>query len=216
MAGLSRILPQSVYVQLDARRAHDQLNSLLYKANQGLATLHGMENDLGTIPERIEDINTEWLNNTILAKTDVVKRMPLPQSTINSMLADWQQIKEKAVQAIGSILAIYTAIPLLQCEVKDGQIICNNAAEWIKNKATFEVPSKYKEHYRLVGNVIEAANKLRYYEKKNALKSFPIDMLVNSILSAEDYTRFITEGTFEKEMSQEQFNRLYYYELSRL
>ncbi len=41
-------------------------------------------------------------------------------------------------------------------------------------------------------------------------------MLANSILSVEDYTRFITEGTFEKEMSQEQFSRLYHYELSRL
>nr|WP_315346981.1 hypothetical protein [Hoylesella enoeca] len=165
MAGLTRTLPQSVYVQLDARRAQDQLNSLLYKANQGLATLHGMENDLGALP-KLETISMDWLNGVISIKTDAVKRMPLPQETISQMLSSWQQIKEKAAQAIDDILVIYTATPLLQCEVKDGQIICNNTAEWIESKATFEVPSKYKEHYRLVGNVIEAVNKLRYYEKK--------------------------------------------------
>ena len=68
----------------------------------------------------------------------------------------------------------------------------------------------------MVGNVIEAVSKLRFYESYNGFRSFPVDMLVNSINSVEDYTRFIIDGTFEKEMSKEQFNRLYQYELSRL
>ena len=41
-------------------------------------------------------------------------------------------------------------------------------------------------------------------------------MLANSVNSVEDYTRFIIDGTFEKEMSKEQFSRAYNYELSRL
>lgn len=214
MTGLTRTLPMSIRVEYDARQAQGQLNSLLSKTNRGLEILQSMTNDLGKLP-KLEDISIEWLEGVISSKTDAVKRMPLPQSNINSMLESWQHLKEKAEQAIDAILAIYTAIPLLQCEIKNGEIICTNTAEWTENKATFEVPPKYKEHYRLVCNVIEAVNKLRFYEEKNAFKSFPIEMLINSILSVEDYTRFIIDGTFEKEMSDRQFKYAYRYELSR-
>lgn len=216
MAGLTRTLPQSVYVQLDAKQAQGQLNSILYQANQGLTTLHDLKNDLGAIPERLKDITIKWLDDVLLARIEAVKQMPLPQGTISSMISSWQDIKEKAIEAIRAIQSVLEVVPVLNCRIEEGQIICVNAVEWVKEKATYIIPSKYKEHYRLVGNVIETANKLRYYEKRNGLKSFPVEILINSILSVDDYTRFIVDGTFEKEMSQEQFNRLYHYELSRL
>ena len=132
------------------------------------------------------------------------------------MLSDWRVIKEKAAAAVASILSLHAISPKLECVLVNDKIVCTNTEEWITNKATYAIPSKYKEHYRLVGNVIEAVSKLRFYESHNGCRSFPVDMLVNSINSVEDYTRFIIDGTFEKEMSKEQFNRLYQYELSRL
>ena len=216
MAGLTRTLPTSVFVQLDERNARKQIGEVLQQANQGYEELLQMQDDLGTIPQCLEDVSIEWLDSIISHKVEAIKVMPLPQATIHTMLSDWQIIKEKAAKAVAGILSLYAISPKLECVIHNGEIICTNTEEWVANKATYAIPSKYREHYRLVGNVIEAVNKLHFYESRNGFRSFPIDMLTNSINSVEDYTRFIINGTFEKEMSSEQFNRVYHYELGRL
>ena len=216
MAGLTRTLPTSVFVQLDERNARKQIGEVLQQANQGYEELLQMQGDLGTIPSDLKHIDNEWLDSIISHKVEAIKAMPLPQATIHTMLSDWRVIKEKAAAAVASILSLHAIYPKLECVLVNDKIVCTNTEEWITNKATYAIPSKYKEHYRLVGNVIEAVSKLRFYESHNGFRSFPVDMLVNSINSVEDYTRFIIDGTFEKEMSKEQFNRLYQYELSRL
>lgn len=216
MAGLTRTLPTSVFVQIDERNARKQIREVLFVANKGYTELQQMQGDLGTIPSDLKCINNEWLDSIISHKVEAIKVMPLPQATIHTMLSDWQVIKEKAAKAVTGILSLYAISPKLECVIHNGEIICTNTEEWITNKATYAIPFKYKEHYRLLGNVIEAVTKLHFYEGKNGFKSFPIDMLANSVNSVEDYTRFIIDGTFEKEMSKEQFNRLYQYELSRL
>jgi len=216
MAGLTRTLPTSVFVQLDERNARKQIGEVLQQANQGYEELLQMQGDLGTIPSDLKHIDNEWLDSIISHKVEAIKAMPLPQATIHTMLSDWRVIKEKAAAAVASILSLHAISPKLECVLVNDKIVCTNTEEWITNKATYAIPSKYKEHYRLVGNVIEAVSKLRFYESYNGFRSFPVDMLVNSINSVEDYTRFIIDGTFEKEMSKEQFNRLYQYELSRL
>ena len=216
MAGLTRTLPTSVFVQLDERNARKQIGEVLQQANQGYEELLQMQGDLGTIPSELKHIDNERLDSIISHKVEAIKAMPLPQATIHTMLSDWRVIKEKAAAAVASILSLHAISPKLECVLVNDKIVCTNTEEWITNKATYAIPSKYKEHYRLVGNVIEAVSKLRFYESHNGFRSFPVDMLVNSINSVEDYTRFIIDGTFEKEMSKEQFNRLYQYELSRL
>lgn len=216
MAGLTRTLPTSVFVQIDERNARKHICEVLQQANQGYADLQVMANDLGAIPQRLEDVSIAWLDSIISPKVEAIKAMPLPQATIHTMLSDWQIVKEKAAKAVASILSLHAISPKLECIIHNGEIICANTEDWVANKATYAIPSKYKEHYRLLGNVIEAVNKLHFYEGKNGFKSFPIDMLTNSVNSVEDYTRFIIDGTFEKEMSKEQFNRVYHYELGRL
>ena len=216
MAGLTRTLPTSVFVALDEREANRQINEALDKANQSYAELQQMENDLGAIPTNLADINIAWMDSVISAKVEAIQAMPLPQSSIHSMISDWRKIEQKATEAISAIQALFDGAPSLICQIEDGAIICDNKEEWVTTKATYIIPEKYKEHFRLVGNLIEAVTKLRYYEKKNRLKSFPADMLINSVQSVDDYTRFIVEGTFEQEMTKEQFNRMYNYELSKL
>ena len=216
MAGLTRILPTSVFVQIDERNARKQIREVLFVANKGYTELQQMQGDLGTIPSDLKCINNEWLDSIISHKVEAIKVMPLPQATIHTMLSDWQIIREKAAKAVASILSLCAISPKLECVITNGEIICTNTEEWVANKATYAIPSKYKEHYRLVGNVIEAVSKLHFYESHNGFRSFPVDMLTNSINSVEDYTRFIIDGTFEKEMSKEQFSRAYNYELSRL
>ena len=216
MAGLIRTLPTSVFVHIDERNARKQIGEVLQQANQGYEELLQMQDDLGTIPQCLEDVSIEWLDSIISPKVEAIKAMPLPQAAIHTMLSDWQIIREKAAKAVASILSLCAISPKLECVITNGEIICANTEEWITNKATYAIPSKYREHYRLVGNVIEAVNKLHFYESHNGFRSFPIDMLTNSINSVEDYTRFIVDGTFEKEMSKEQFSRAYNYELSRL
>lgn len=216
MAGLTRTLPTSVFVQIDERNARKHICEVLFVANKGYAELQQMQGDLGTIPGDLQCINNEWLDSIISPKVEAIKAMPLPQATIHTMLSDWLVIKEKAAKAVASILPLYAISPKLECVIDNDKIVCTNTEEWITAKATYLIPHKYKEHYRLVGNVIEAVSKLHFYESHNGFRSFPIDMLTNSINSVEDYTRFIIDGTFEKEMSREQFNRAYNYELGRL
>ena len=216
MAGLIRTLPTSVFVQIDERNARKHICEVLFEANKGYAELQQMENDLGAIPTNLADINIAWLDSIISPKVEAIKAMPLPQATIHTMLDDWQIIREKAAKAVASILSLCAISPKLECVIHNGEIICTNLEQWVVDKATYTIPFKYKEHYRLLGNVIEAVTKLHFYEEKNGFKSFPTDMLANSVNSVEDYTRFIINGTFEKEMSSEQFNRVYHYELGRL
>ena len=216
MAGLIRTLPTSVFVHIDERNARKQIGEVLQQANQGYAELLQMQGDVGTIPSDLKCINNEWVDSIISHKVEAIKAMPLPQATIHTMLDDWQIIREKAAKAVAAILSLHAISPKLECIIENKEIICTNLEQWVVDKATYTIPSKYKEHYRLLGNVIEAVNKLHFYESHSGFRSFPIDMLTNSVNSVEDYTRFIIDGTFEKEMSKEQFSRAYNYELSRL
>ena len=164
MAGLTRTLPTSVFVQIDERNARKQIREVLFVANKGYTELQQMQGDLGTIPRDLKCINNEWLDSIISPKVEAIKAMPLPQATIHTMLSDWRVIKEKAAKAVTGILSLYAISPKLECVIHNGEIICTNLEQWVVDKATYTIPFKYKEHYRLLGNVIEAVTKLHFYE----------------------------------------------------
>lgn len=212
MAGLTRTLPTSVFVRTDAITANREVKETLARATHSLSVLMDLQEDLGAIPTKLEDITTTWLDSVINAKIEAIQSMPLPTNTKDAMKSEWLQIKGKATQAIADISVTLSVQPQLQCRIEGNQIVCDNKEEWITTKATYTIPSKYREHYRLVGNLIEAANKLRYYERKNKLKEASADFYIGRIRSVNDYTDMVAEGRIEQEPTTEQVKRLFFYQ----
>lgn len=194
MTGLKRTLPTSVRIRYDAEQAQIEIDNILRKANSGLATLRSMAHDLGVIPEDLPSITMEWLDGVIGAKIAAAKAMPLPTDVINSMVAEWQAIKSKAATAVADILTIYAITPTLLYELQDGIIVCSNTSQWIESKATFTIPAKYNEHYRLLCNVVEAVDKLRYYEQNNGIPVKSLQFLLSAVKSPDDYAQMVVDG----------------------
>lgn len=215
MAGLARTLPTSVRIAEEEQRATEQINSIVSRINDALSELQQMSNDLGTIPDDLESINTDWLNSIISAKITAVEAMPLPQGTINTMVSDWRRTKQKAARLIIDIHSYKSVVPSLKLERKGNKVICSNADKWIARQATYTIPQVYTEHYRLLCNLVEASNKLRYYEKKNSIPNKSLLWLLSAIKSPDDYARMVADGVFSSHLTQEQFTRLYKYELMR-
>ena len=216
MTGLKRTLPTSVRISYDAEQAAGKVDSIIFKANNGLSILCQMANDLGAIPSNLADINADWLDSVISAKIASVKAMPLPTDAINSMVAEWQTVKGKAAAAVADILPIYAVTPALQCELQDDRIVCSNASQWIESKATFTIPAKYNEHYRLLCNVVEAVDKLRYYEQHSGIPVKSLQFLLSAVKSPDDYAQMVVDGVLCCELTQAQYDRLYKYERMRL
>lgn len=216
MTGLKRTLPTSVRIRYDAEQAQIEIDNILRKANSGLATLRSMAHDLGVIPGDLPSITMEWLDGVIGAKIVAAKAMPLPTDVINSMVAEWQAIKSKAATAVADILTIYAITPTLLYELQDGIIVCSNTSQWIESKATFTIPAKYNEHYRLLCNVVEAVDKLRYYEQNNGIPVKSLQFLLSAVKSPDDYAQMVVDGVLCCELTQAQYDRLYKYERMRL
>ena len=216
MTGLKRTLPTSVRIRYDAEQAQIEIDNILRKANSGLATLRSMAHDLGVIPGDLPSITMEWLDGVIGAKIVAAKAMPLPTDVINSMVAEWQAIKSKAATAAAYILTIYAITPTLLYELQDGIIVCSNTSQWIESKATFTIPAKYNEHYRLLCNVVEAVDKLRYYEQNNGIPVKSLQFLLSAVKSPDDYAQMVVDGVLCCELTQAQYDRLYKYERMRL
>lgn len=215
MAGLTRTLPKSVRIAEEEQRAREQVTNILAKTNNALSELQQMSNDLGTIPDDLESINTDWLDRTISAKITAVEAMPLPQDTINSMIVDWNKVEQKAARLIIDIHSYKSVVPSLKLERKGNKVICSNADKWIAHQATYTIPQVYIEHYRLLCNLVEASNKLRYYEQKNSMPNKSLLWLLSAIKSPDDYARMVADGVFSSHLTQEQFQRIYKYELMR-
>ena len=158
----------------------------------------------------------EWLDGVIGAKIVAAKAMPLPTDVINSMVAEWQAIKSKAATAVADILTIYAITPTLLYELQDGIVVCSNTSQWIESKATFTIPAKYNEHYRLLCNVVEAVDKLRYYEQNNGIPVKSLQFLLSAVKSPDDYAQMVVDGVLCCELTQAQYDRLYKYERMRL
>ncbi|WP_273175733.1 hypothetical protein [Hoylesella pleuritidis] len=216
MTGLKRTLPTSVRIRYDAEQAQIEIDNILRKANSGLVTLRSMAHDLGVIPEDLPSITMEWLDGVIGAKIVAAKAMPLPTDVINSMVAEWQAIKSKAATAVADILTIYAITPTLLYELQDGIVVCSNTSQWIESKATFTIPAKYNEHYRLLCNVVEAVDKLRYYEQNNGIPVKSLQFLLSAVKSPDDYAQMVVDGVLCCELTQAQYDRLYKYERMRL
>lgn len=215
MAGLTRTLPKSVRIAEEEQRAREQVTNILAKTNNALSELQQMSNDLGTIPDDLESINTDWLDSIISSKIASVEAMPLPQGTINTMVSDWRRTKQKAARLIIDIHSYKSVVPHFKLELIGGKVVCSNAEKWIAHQATYTIPQVYTEHYRLLCNLVEASNKLRYYEKKNSIPSKSLLWLLSAVKSPDDYARMVADGVFSSHLTQEQFTRLYKYELMR-
>lgn len=215
MAGLTRTLPKYVRIIEEEQRAREQVTNILSKTNNALVELQQMVNDLGNIPQDLAAINADWLNNIISAKIAAVEAMPLPQDTINSMIVDWHKVEKKAARLIVDIHSYKSVVPHFKLELIGGKVVCPNADKWIAHQATYTIPQVYIEHYRLLCNLVEASNKLRYYEQKNSMPNKSLLWLLSAIKSPDDYARMVADGVFSSHLTQEQFTRLYKYELMR-
>lgn len=216
MAGLTRTLPKYVRIAEAEQRAREQINSIVSRINDALSEFQQMSNDLGNIPQDLAAINADWLDSIISAKVAAVEAMPLPQGTINTMVSDWRKVEQKAARLIVDIHSYKSVVPHFKLELIGGKVVCPNADKWIARQATYTIPQVYTEHYRLLCNLVEAESKLRYYEKKNSIPTKSLLWLLSAIKSSDDYARLVAEGVFSNHLTQEQFTRLYKYELMNI
>lgn len=209
--GLIRTLPKNICIAEDSRIASNKMDKLLISANKGLGTLLALYDDLGEIPTNCEEINLTWLAGKVNAKVESIQNYPLPKATKCEMLEEWASTEQTAKQAIEQVQELYTLPHHPKFEIQDQQIVCTNYKEWLERMSTYTADKVFVEHYRLICNVLESIDKLRYYEKKNNIPKRMIDKIQSRITSPEAYLQLTAIGYFTKEPTTEQNCRRFPY-----
>lgn len=209
--GLVRTLPKNIIIAEDNQMASNKMDKLLTSANKGLDVLLALHDDLGEIPTNCEEINLTWLTNKVNAQIESIQNYPLPKATKCEMLKEWASTEQTAKQAIEQVQELYTLPHHPKFEIQDQQIVCTNYKEWLERMSTYTADKVFVEHYRLICNVLESIDKLRYYEKKNNIPKRMIDKIQSRITSPEAYLQLTAIGYFTKEPTTEQNCRRFPY-----
>lgn len=205
--GLIRTLPKNIIIAEDSRIASNKMDKLLISANKGLDVLLALHDDLGEIPTNCEEINLTWLTNKVNAQIESVQNYPLPKATKCEMLKEWASTEQTAKQAIGQVQELYTLPHNPKFEIQEQQIVCTNYKEWLERMSTYTADKVFVERYRLICNVLESIDKLRYYEKKNNIPKRMIDKIQGRITSPEAYLQLTAMGYFTQTPTAEQIGR---------
>lgn len=205
--GLIRTLPKNICIAEDSQMASRKMDKLLISANKGLGTLLALHDDLGEIPTNCAEINLTWLAGKVNAKVESIQNYPLPKATKCEMLEEWASTEQTAKQAIEQVQELYTLPHHPKFEIQDKQIVCTNYKEWLERMSTYTADKVFIEHYRLISNVLESIDKLRYYEKKNNIPKRMIDKMQGRITSPETYLQLTAMGYFTQTPTAEQIGR---------
>lgn len=209
--GLVRTLPKNIIIAEDSQMASNKMDKLLTSANKGLGALLALHNDLGEIPTNCKETNLTWLNSKINAQIERVQNYPCPKATKCEILKEWASTEQTAKQAIEQVQELYTLPHNPKFEIQDQQIVCTNFKEWLERMSTYTADKVFVEHYRLICNVLESIDKLRYYEKNNNIPKRMIDKIQSRITSPEAYLQLTAIGYFTKEPTTEQNRRRFPY-----
>jgi hypothetical protein len=209
--GLIRTLPKNISIAEDRQMASNKMDKLLMSANKGLGTLLALHDDLGEIPTNCKEINLTWLTNKVNAQIESIQNYPLPKATKCEMLEEWASTEQTAKQAIEQVQELYTLPHNPKFEIQEQQIVCTNYKEWLERMSTYTADKVFVEHYRLICNVLESIDKLRYYEKNNNIPKRMIDKIQSRITSPEAYLQLTAIGYFTKEPTTEQNCRRFPY-----
>lgn len=205
--GLVRTLPKNIIIAEDNQMASNKMDKLLTSANKGLGTLLALHDDLGEIPTNCEEINLTWLTNKVNAQTESIQNYSLPKATKCEILKEWASTEQTAKQAIEQVQELYTLPHNPKFEIQDKQIVCTNHKEWLERMSTYTADKVFVEHYRLICNVLESIDKLRYYEKNNNIPKRMIDKIQSRITSPEAYLQLTAMGYFTQTPTAEQIGR---------
>lgn len=203
---LKRTLPTSYFSKEDAKAARYQLEDTLYRANDGLSALRELSNELGTLPQ-LADITPQWVSKQVDGKLLEVAKMPIPTTSKEALRHKWQDIKERALSAVEAVRLIDGLLADgLQVFLADGKIKVDGVDAYTKHLATIPTTQEQQEHWRLIGNLIEALNKLRAYEEKNGLKHLTPQTL-STLEDGEDYLQRYSYGFFTRKPTTAQIKR---------
>ena len=204
---LKRTLPTSYFSKEDAKAARYQLEDTLYRANDGLSALQEFSDELGTLPQ-LADITPQWVSKQVDGKLLEVAKMPIPTTPKEALRHKWQDIKERALSAVEAVRLIDGFLADgLQVFLADGKIKVDGVDAYTKHLATIPTTQEQQEHWRLIGNLTEALNKLRAYEEKNGLKHLTPQTL-STLEDGEDYLQRYSYGFFTRKPTTAQIKRL--------
>ena len=203
---LKRTLPTSYFSKEDAKAARYQLEDTLYRANDGLSALQELSNELGTLPQ-LSDITPQWVSKQVDGKLLEVAKMPIPTTSKEALRHKWQDIKDRALSAVEAVRLIDGFLADgLQVFLADGKIKVDGVDAYTKHLATIPTTQEQQEHWRLIGNLIEALNKLRAFEEKNGLKHLTPQTL-STLEDGEDYLQRYSYGFFTRKPTMAQIKR---------
>lgn len=204
---LKRTLPTSCFSKEDAEAARYQLEDTLYRANDGLSALQELSNELGTLPQ-LADITPQWVSKQVDGKLLEVAKMPIPTTSKEALRHKWQDIKERALSAVEAVRLMDGFLADgLQVFLADGKIKVDGVDAYIQHLATIPTTQEQQEHWRLIGNLTEALNKLRAFEEKNGLKHLTPQTL-STLEGGEDYLQRYSYGFFTRKPTTAQIKRL--------
>lgn len=205
---LKRTLPTSYFSKEDAEAARYQLEDTLTRINNGLSALKEFSNELGTLPQ-LADITPQWVSKQVDGKLLEVAKLPIPTTSKEALRHKWQDIKERALSAVEAVRLIdgFTADGLHVFLSDDGTIKADGVDDYTKHLATLPTTQEQQEHWRLIGNLMEALNKLRAYEEKNGFKHLTPQTL-STLKDGEDYLQRYSYGFFTRKPTMAQIKRI--------
>ena len=189
-------LPKTIIVEHNRKAHQDAFDGQQAILQENVKAISELMNLKIESVEQLEGITPEWLDGEILKSKNNLKMIFgagggfIPEQVSSQFSDNYEEIRFKAQKPIASIQSA-----LDFCKQKNvGIKIDSNGKPWLNEKevkeniekaSTYTFTEEDSAYYTLLGNVFDALNEVRKYEKQNGLSTSELAKIISNVADVE-------------------------------
>lgn len=195
--GVNRIeIPSHIVRQEDKRKFVESFNGKLQACNNAYKSLRAMP-DLENIPDNLQDINSEAVENFIDERlAEISSTKMLTSEKKKEAKEEWEKVKKDALSYISTIQDVLATYPDADITIKDGNVVCTNFDDVVIENCKVKTPDGVTEWANLILDAKESIDALQKYEGEHNLPTGTLISLNESIRLLANPTSLVEAWLF--------------------
>lgn len=190
MAEKKRIeIPPYIVRDQERKPFQEKLSSGLFACNKAYKALSAMQ-DLEDIPDKLQDINTESVENFINDRlAEISDTRMLTHEQKEDAKKSWERVRKDALSYIRAIKDFLSAYPDADVCVSKGEVVCSNFDELVTEHCKIKTPEEVSKHADLIQAAKDAVETLWAFEREHDCPNGTIFRLEEDFKMLEDPVR---------------------------
>lgn len=160
-------IPLYIVRDLERKPFQEKLSSGLFACNKAYKALSAMQ-DLEDIPDKLQDINTESVENFINDRlAEISDTRMLTHEQKEDAKKSWERVRKDALSYIRAIKDFLSAYPDADVCVSKGEVVCSNFDELVTEHCKIKTPEEVSKHADLIHTAKDAVETLWAFEREH-------------------------------------------------